>query len=100
MIFHAQSLVETATPSEYAAQVVRDLGLEFETEWSAAAGFIKLPDGICEMHAWPEGLRLDLFAEAHDGLSRVESVVAQHLGRCSDGALQVEWYLRPTFSLS
>lgn len=101
MLFHAQAFVPTRQPSNYADQVVRDLGMEFETEWSAEAGFIKLPDGICDMHAWPEGLRLDAFAEAHDGLMRVEELVKRQLERHGVGEnINVEWRLRPSFSRS
>jgi hypothetical protein len=101
MMFHAQAFVPTRRPSDYAGQVAKDLGLEFETEWSAEAGFIKLPDGVCDMHAWPEGLRLDAFAEAHDGLMRVEELVKRHLERRgSKEPIVVEWRLRPTFSRS
>ncbi len=66
------------------------------------AGYIKLPDGVCE-HARPalEGLRLDVFAEAHDGLMRVEELVKRHLERRgSSEPIVVEWRLRPTFSRS
>lgn len=53
------------------------------------------------MHAWPEGLRLDAFAEAHDGLMRVEELVKRHLERRgSKEPIVVEWRLRPTFSRS
>jgi hypothetical protein len=102
MLFHAQAFVPTLKPSVYAGAVAKDLGLEFETEWSAEAGYIKLPDGVCDMHAWPEGLRLDVFAEAHDGLMRVEELVKRHLERRrgSNEPIVVEWRLRPTFSRS
>lgn len=101
MVFHAQALVPTAEPYTYAEHLASDLGLEFETEWSAGAGSIKLPDALCDMHAWPEGLRLDAFAEAHESLVRVEELVKRHLERLHNGATpKVEWYLRPMSSLS
>ena len=96
-MFHAQALVLTDEPSTYGARVADDLGLEFTTEWSAAAGSVELPDGVCDMHAWPEGLRLDAFAATRDGLARVEDLVKRHLEHVSEGnRLTVEWYRRPS----
>ncbi|HXP93882.1 MAG TPA: DUF2218 domain-containing protein [Candidatus Binatia bacterium] len=101
MTFHGQALVLTSEPYQYAEHLAKDLGLEFETEWSAGAGSIKLPDGLCDMHAWPEGLRLDAFADAHESLMRVEDLVKRHLERVRNGGKpKVEWYLRPMSSLS
>lgn len=101
MLFHAQALVQTAEPYRYAEKLSQDLGLEFETEWSAGVGSIRLPDGTCEMYAWPEGLRLDAFAEAHESLARVEDLVKRNLERSNNGRrVTVEWYLRPMSSLS
>ena len=54
-----------------------------------------------QRRVWPEGLRLDAFAEAHDGLMRVEELVKRHLERRgSPESLIVEWRLRPSFSRS
>ena len=98
-MFHAQALVLTDRPSQYAARVAADLGLEFTTEWGAEAGSVELPDGICDMHTWPEGLRLDAFAETNAGLERVEDVVRRHLEHVSAGEpLRIEWYRRPSAS--
>jgi hypothetical protein len=95
-MLHTQALVETDRPSQIAATVAADLGMEFTTEWSAEAGSIALPDGICDMHTWPEGLRLDAFAETSDGLERIEDVVKRHLERAAaGGGVDVEWHRRP-----
>jgi hypothetical protein len=94
MGFHAQALVRTDTPARYAAELARELGREYEAEWSAEAGSIKLPDGVCDMHSWPEGLRLDAFADSAAGLTRIEQTVQRQLARADD-RLVVEWYLRP-----
>jgi hypothetical protein len=95
-MLHAQALVRTKHPSNIASKAVADLGLEFRTEWSAEAGWIALPDGICDMHSWPEGLRLDAFAETSAALGRVEDVVKRQLERSSnDDAVAVEWFRRP-----
>jgi hypothetical protein len=98
-MFHAQALVLTDRPSQVAAHAVKELGLEFTTEWAAEAGCVELPDGICDMHAWPEGLRLDAFAPTRDGLARVEDVVKrrlEHLG--VNDRISVDWYHRPSAS--
>jgi hypothetical protein len=93
---HAQALVRTDRPSRHAAQLAERLGHEMETEWSAEAGYVKLPEGICDMHSWPEGLRLDAFAENDEKLRRVEDEVRSQLQRLSDGdRLEIEWYRRP-----
>jgi hypothetical protein len=96
-MLHAQALVLTKRPSRHAARLAADLGLEFPTEWSAEAGMVELPDGIVDMHSWPEGLRLDAFARTRESLARVEDVVTRQLGRETDGeSLRVEWYRRPS----
>ena len=98
-MFHAQALVLTDRPSQIAAHVAAELGLEFTTEWSAEAGCVELPDGVCDMHAWPEGLRLDAFAATRDGLDRVADVVKRRLEHLSQkDPLNVDWYLRPSAS--
>jgi len=98
-MYHAQALVLTDHPSAVAANVAAELGLEFTTEWAAEAGSVELPDGICDMHAWPEGLRLDAFADTRAGLDRVADVVKRRLEHLSaDGHLNVDWYLRPSAS--
>ncbi len=97
MTLHAQALVVTDNPSIYAAHVAERMGLEFETEWSAECGFVKLPDGFCDMHAWPEGLRLDAFAENPESLARVENLVKQQLERTENGRpIVVDWVRRPS----
>jgi hypothetical protein len=97
IMYHAQALVLTARPSAFAAHAAAELGLEFTTEWSAESGTVELPDGVCDMHAWPEGLRLDAFASTSDGLARIEDVLKtrlEHLGKGEQ--LNVDWYRRPS----
>jgi hypothetical protein len=97
-MFHAQALVITDHPSQVAAHVTAELGLEFTTEWSAEAGSVELPDGVCDFHAWPEGLRLDAFAPTRAGLDRVADVVKRRLEHLNADHLNVDWYLRPSAS--
>lgn len=91
---HAQALVFTADPSTPAAELAGRLAHEFETEWSAEAGFVRLAEGVCTFHSWPEGLRLDAFAESGERLGRVEQFIAQQLEH-GTGALHVDWRRRP-----
>jgi hypothetical protein len=89
---HAQALANTSDPSTLAAQVVRRLAPEFETEWSAEAGFIRMPEGLCTFHSWPEGLRLDAFADTGDQLFRIEQFIAERFG---SSGLRIDWRRRP-----
>ncbi len=94
---HAQALVRTDRPWRYAAQLAHELPPPAETEWSAESGYIKLSDGICDMHSWPEGLRLDAFAKTVEGLAHVENIVKNHLERAGAGEkIIVEWTRRPS----
>jgi hypothetical protein len=91
---HAQALVATSDPSAPAAAMVRRLAPEFEAEWSAEAGYVRLDEGICTFHSWPEGLRLDAFAPTSDQLGQVERFIAQQLA-AGDASLHVDWRRRP-----
>jgi hypothetical protein len=92
---HAQALVRTADPSTPAAALAERLRLEFETEWSAEAGYVKLDEGLCTFHSWPEGLRLDAFADTGDRLRRIEDFITQQLGNEGGQPLRVDWRRRP-----
>ena len=96
-MIHAQALVLTDRPSRYAAAIAERLGHEMETEWSAEVGYVKLPEGIVDMYSWPEGLRLDAFAETDDKLRRILDEVRSQIERTSNGErLTVEWFRRPS----
>ena len=90
---HAQALVVTDDPSTPAAEMVRRLAGEFETEWSAEAGYVRLEEGVCTFHSWPEGLRLDAFAASSEQLGRIERFIAQQL-TSSGEHLHVDWRRR------
>ncbi|MFN2461140.1 MAG: DUF2218 domain-containing protein [Candidatus Velthaea sp.] len=94
MPVHAQALVITPDPSAHAARLARRLGHEFETEWSAESGFVRLPEGSCDLHAWPEGLRLDAFADSGEGLARVEQFIKAQIEREAQPPVQVDWRRR------
>ncbi len=74
--------------------MVRRLATEFEAEWSAEAGYVRLDEGICTFHSWPEGLRLDAFATSSDKLAQVERFIAQQLAS-GEAPLDVDWRRRP-----
>ena len=90
---HAQALVLTADPATPVAAMVQRLAPEFETEWSAEAGYVRLDDGICTFHSWPEGLRLDAFAPSIEKLGQVERFIAQQLAS-GEAPLDVDWRRR------
>jgi hypothetical protein len=92
---HAQALVITGDPSALAAELTRRLAGEFETEWSAEAGYVRGAAGVCTFHSWPEGLRLDAFADSGEHLGSIEQLITQQLMRAGDGSLRVDWRRRP-----
>ena len=95
-MIQAQALVTTDRPSRFAEQIAERLGHEMETEWSAEVGFVKLPEGFVDMYSWPEGLRLDAFAETDEKLRRVEDELQSQLRRSPEGErLAIDWYRRP-----
>ncbi len=91
-MIETQALVESPDPSALAAALASRLRHEFETEWSAEAGFVKLAEGTCTMHAWPEGLRLDAGAANAADLGRIERFIAEQL---EPGGVHVAWRRRP-----
>jgi len=90
---HAQALVLTGDPATPAARLAQRLSPQFETEWSAEAGYVRLDEGLCLLHSWPEGLRLDAWADTGERLARIESLIARELA--SEGGLRVDWRRRP-----
>lgn len=91
---HAQALVLTNNPSQPAAALAKRLAHEFETEWSAEAGFVRLAEGLCTFHSWPEGLRLDAFADTREDLARIETFISEQLRSGAGSALRVDWKRR------
>jgi len=90
---HAQALILTPDPSTPAAALAQRLRHEFDTEWSAESGYVKLDEGICTFHSWPEGLRLDAFADSTNSLTRLETFIGDQLA--SESGLHVVWRRRP-----
>jgi hypothetical protein len=94
---HAQALVLTDDPARPAGALARRLAHEFETEWAAESGFVRLAEGLCTFHSWPEGLRLDAFADTSELLGSVERFITEQLTGDAgvDAGLRVDWYRRP-----
>jgi hypothetical protein len=96
MSLHAQALVVTADPSGCGERLVRELRATYETEWAAEAGHVTGAGATCELHSWPDGLRLDAFADTDAALRGIEDVVKrtiEHIG--APERLHVDWYRRP-----
>ena len=94
-MLHAQALVSTDDPSALGERIVRDLAGTHRTEWSAEAGSVTGADGFCEMHSWPEALRLDAFAESDAALVRVEALISGAIAAVA-GISPFAWYRRPS----
>lgn len=94
-MLHAQALVYSADPSALGERIVADLAGAFRTEWAAEAGSVAVDDGVVELHAWPEALRLDAYAPNDAALDRVETAVSGAIGEVA-GVSYVDWYRRPT----
>lgn len=95
-MLHTQAFVETDRASRYASRLAEQLAGEFETEWSAEAGFVRIPEGICAMHTWPEGLRLDAYADTAENLGLLELEIRRRLESSVDAGdrLAVDWHRR------
>ena len=63
-------------------------------EWGAAAGSVRAAGATCEVHAWPDGLRLDAYADTEAELSAAERALNDLVTRM--GASAIDWYTRPS----
>lgn len=92
-MLHAQALVYSDDPSALGERIAGGLAGPFRTQWSAEAGSVASDDGVCELHAWPEALRLDAYAENDAALDRIETAVSGAIGKVA-GVSSVDWYRR------
>lgn len=91
MKLHAQALViTTADPATFGENVARELN----GYWSAAAGNVRAAKVTCDIHAWPDGLRLDAYADSEAELSSAERALNEVVARM--GAGTIEWHTRPS----
>ncbi len=95
-MLHAQALVYSDDPSALGERIARDLAGAYRTVWAAEAGNVTGADGFCDLHSWPEALRLDAFAETEAALARVENVISSALAAAAPGVAQIDWYRRPS----
>lgn len=89
-MLHGQALVENTDPVTLGEKVAHDLG----GEWGAAAGSVRVAGATCDVHAWPDGLRLDAYAETEAELGAAERAVSDAFSRL--GAKAVDWRTRPS----
>jgi hypothetical protein len=90
MKLHAQALVPASDPSTLGETVARELA----SEWGAAATSIRTAGASCEIHAWPEGLRLDAYADSEPELMACERALNDVVTKT--GASPVDWQIRPS----
>jgi len=90
MKLHAQALVPTSDPSGFGENVTRALG----GEWGAAASSVHVVGASCDIHAWPDGLRLDAYADNEAELMAGERALNDVVTRM--GANAIDWYTRPS----
>jgi hypothetical protein len=76
----AVARVPTAHASRYLQQLCKHWSHKFPVEFTPQNGRIEMSAGVLVLDADPEGLGLQLTAEA-DNLERMEGVVADHLQR-------------------
>jgi hypothetical protein len=79
-----------ADPATFGENVARELA----GYWSAAAGTVRAAGVTCEIHAWPDGLRLDAYADSEAELSSAERALSDLVTRM--GAATIEWHTRPS----
>jgi hypothetical protein len=97
MTLHAQAFVPTSDASEYGERLSRTLADRYASEWGAEAGRVAMSDAACEFHSWPDGLRMDAFAEDEPALARIEKLISTTLEGIARGATPaIEWYRRPS----
>jgi hypothetical protein len=88
---HAQALLVTTTdPATFGEDVARELA----GYWYAAAGNVRAEGVTVDIHAWPDGLRLDAYADTEAELSAAERALSDLVTRM--GAGTIEWHTRPS----
>ncbi len=66
----------------------------FAGEWGASAGSIATSGATIDVQAWPDGLRLDAYADSEADLRAAERAIDEALARMSSGA--ADWRTRPS----
>jgi hypothetical protein len=80
-VMQATAHAATDKAARYMTQLAKHWGHKFEVDLDDRQARIVLPIGVCRMTAYPD--QLEVTAEAADAatLTRLETVVAEHLGR-------------------
>jgi hypothetical protein len=87
---HAQALIETADPTD----VGERLAQAFAGEWRASAGSLHIGDVTVDLHAWPDGIRVDAYAPGDETLHQAEASLGAALDRLHERA--PAWRVRPS----
>lgn len=70
--------------------------LGFAQAWSAESAALDLADGTCDLHGWPDSIRIDLFASDAAALERLEAHVGAMITKVAGAsARDLVWYHRP-----
>jgi hypothetical protein len=85
--------VPTANAARYLAQLCKHWSHRFAVAFDATSGRIALPAGVCRLTAGPGQLGVVIEAADELALTRLETVVAEHLNRFAfrEGALAFAW---------
>jgi hypothetical protein len=89
--------VSTANAARYLTQLCKHWSHRFAVVFDATSGRIEMPSGTCHLTAGPGRLGVVIEAQDVPTLTRLEDVVAEHLGRFAfrETPLQFAW-LRTT----
>lgn len=85
--------VSTIHAARYMTQLCKHWSHRFAVVFDEASGRIELPAGLCRLTAGPGKLGVVIEAPDEGVLTRLETVVAEHLNRFAfrEGALAFAW---------
>ena len=85
--------VSTGNAARYLTQLCKHWSHRFAVAFDDASGRIELPAGLCRLTAGPGKLGVVIEAPDELALTRLETVVAEHLNRFAfrEGALAFAW---------
>lgn len=88
---HARVVTDKA--ARYMMQLAKHWAHRFDVRYDDTSAHVPLPLGRCRMTAHADGLDITVEAADHEGLARLEDLVATHLDRFAfrEGALKYGW---------
>jgi hypothetical protein len=89
-MLNGQALVPMQNSSAFGAELARELS----GDWGAEAGTVTLAGGSCDIHSWPEGLRVEAYAATEADLRRIEDELGEIVAQLGGG--KIEWVIRPS----